>query len=150
VLLQEQEQRETEASLGKTARAAMTCRATIRKQPGGRFALVEILSVCGTAGQHTNCAKRKQTTPQLLQRHEFRRYLHAAVVLRRDRTAVVMLNIRPPLLTRSPARVMVEERQKGGGALDGQQAVATSNGRLISLHCQSAALNPEPFAPRSI
>src|SRR5450759_2830547 len=31
VLLQEQEQRKTEAALGKTACAAMTCRATVRK-----------------------------------------------------------------------------------------------------------------------
>jgi len=98
VLLQEQEERKTEAVLGKTARAAMACRATIRKQPGGRFALIEILSVCHTADEHGNRAKGKQTVPQFLERHRFRRYLHAAVVL--------------PSRTRS--RVMVEERQKGG------------------------------------
>jgi len=33
---------------------------------------------------------------------------------------------------------MVEERQKGGDALGGQQTVATSSGRLISSHCQTA------------
>jgi hypothetical protein len=33
---------------------------------------------------------------------------------------------------------MVEERQKGGDALDGQQTVATSSGKLISSHCQTA------------
>jgi hypothetical protein len=59
VLLQKQEKRETEASLGKTARAAMTCRATICKQLGGRFALIEVLSVCGAAGQRANRAKRE-------------------------------------------------------------------------------------------
>jgi hypothetical protein len=57
VLLQKQEQRETEATLGKAAWAAMACCATISKQPGGRFALIEILSVCRTADQHGNDAK---------------------------------------------------------------------------------------------
>jgi hypothetical protein len=56
VLLQEQEERETKAALGKTACAAMTCRATIRKQLGGRFAGIEILGVCRAADQHQNCA----------------------------------------------------------------------------------------------
>jgi hypothetical protein len=90
VLLQEQEERKTEAALGKTACAAMTCRATIRKQLGGRFALIEILSVCRAADQHRNCAKGEQTAPQFLQQHKFRRYLHAAVVLRRNRAALGM------------------------------------------------------------
>jgi hypothetical protein len=92
VLLQEQEKRKPEATLGKTAGAAMACRATIRKQLGGRFALIEILSVCRAADQHENCAKGEQTAPQLLRRHEFQRYLHAAVVLRRNRTVPVMSN----------------------------------------------------------
>jgi hypothetical protein len=57
VLLQEQVEREAEAALGKTACASMTCRATIRKQPRGRFALIEILGVRRTADQHRNYAK---------------------------------------------------------------------------------------------
>jgi hypothetical protein len=57
VLLQEQEERKTEAALGKTACAVMTSRATVRKQLVGRFALIEILSVCRTANQHGNYAK---------------------------------------------------------------------------------------------
>jgi hypothetical protein len=57
VLSQEQVERKPESALGKTACTAMTCRATIRKQPGGWFALVDILSVCATADQHRNCAK---------------------------------------------------------------------------------------------
>jgi len=51
---------------------------------------------------------------------------------------LVMLNKCRPFLTRTLSRVMVEERQKGGDALDGQQTVVTSNGRLISSHCQTA------------
>jgi hypothetical protein len=77
VLLQEQIERKPEAALGKTACAAMACRATIGKQPGGRFALIDILSLCPTADQHGDCAKGKQTAPQLLQRHDFRHHLHA-------------------------------------------------------------------------
>jgi hypothetical protein len=54
----------------------------------------------------------------------------------------MMLIVRSPRrdaeLTRTLSRVMVEERQKGGDALGGQQTVATSNGRLISSHCQTA------------
>jgi hypothetical protein len=45
---------------------------------------------------------------------------------------------------------MAEERQKGGDALGGEQAVATSNGRLISSHCLTAVRYPEPFAPKTI
>jgi hypothetical protein len=59
VLLQEQEQRKPEAALGKTACAAMTCRATVCKQPGGRFALVDILSVRPAADQYSNGAKHE-------------------------------------------------------------------------------------------
>jgi hypothetical protein len=55
--LQEQVERESEAALGKTAWAAMTCRATIGKQPGGRFALIEILGMCRSADQHSHGAK---------------------------------------------------------------------------------------------
>jgi hypothetical protein len=57
MLLQEQEQRQPEAALGKTACAVMTGRATIRKQPFGRFALIEILGVRRTADQQRNGAK---------------------------------------------------------------------------------------------
>jgi hypothetical protein len=57
VLLQVQEERESEAALGKTKGAAMTCRATISKQPDGRFALIEVLGVCRSADQHSYCAK---------------------------------------------------------------------------------------------
>jgi hypothetical protein len=56
VIFQEQEERQTKAALGKTARAAMTCRATIRKQLGGRFALIEILRVCRAADRCRNGA----------------------------------------------------------------------------------------------
>jgi hypothetical protein len=64
MLFQEQEERETEAAPGKTACAAMTCRATIRKQPRGRFALIEILSVCRSADVHINGSEDEQTAPQ--------------------------------------------------------------------------------------
>ncbi len=37
-----------------------------------------------------------------------------------------------------PKKGYGEERQKGGDALGGQQTVATSSGRLISSHCQTA------------
>ena len=57
VLLQEQEERETEAAFGETSCAAMTCRAIVGKQHGDRFALIEILGVCRAADQHSNCAK---------------------------------------------------------------------------------------------
>jgi hypothetical protein len=42
VLLQEQEERGTEAALGKTSCAAMTSRATVGKQLNDQFALIEI------------------------------------------------------------------------------------------------------------
>jgi hypothetical protein len=35
----------------------MTCCATVGKQPGGRFALIEILGVCRSADQRGHCAK---------------------------------------------------------------------------------------------
>jgi hypothetical protein len=41
----------------------MTCRATIRKQPGARFALIEILGVRRTGDQHRNDAKGRQAAP---------------------------------------------------------------------------------------
>jgi len=63
VLLQEKVERETEATLGKTAWAAMTCHATIGEQPWSRFALVEILGA-GRAAQNCDGAKGKQTTSQ--------------------------------------------------------------------------------------
>jgi|HubBroStandDraft_2_1064218.scaffolds.fasta_scaffold388283_2 hypothetical protein len=54
MLLQEREEREPEAALGKTACAAMTRRTTIRKQPRRRFALIEILSMCRSAYEYKN------------------------------------------------------------------------------------------------
>ncbi len=61
MLLQEQEQRQTEAALGKTAGAAMTCRATVGKQLRRRFTLIDILGVCGSASQHRDRAKTEYT-----------------------------------------------------------------------------------------
>jgi hypothetical protein len=60
MLLQEHEERNTEAALGKTSCAAMTCRTTIRKQPRGRFALIEILSVCHSPDEHISGAQDLQ------------------------------------------------------------------------------------------
>ena len=118
MLLQEQVERKPEAALGETARAAVTCRATIRKQLGGRFALIDILSMCRSADQHGNCAEDEQTAPPLLQRHKFRRYLHAPVALRRNKTALVMSNKRRRSQPIPQSRVMVEQRQKGGNTPD--------------------------------
>ena len=57
-------------------------------------------------------------------------------------TSTLMLIVRSPRrdaeLTRTLSRVMVEERQKGGDALGGQQTVAISNGWLISSPRQTA------------
>jgi hypothetical protein len=72
MLLQEQEERETEAALGKTVCAAMTCRATIRKQPRRRFALIEILSVCRGSDEQINDAEERQIPPQFWLRHYLR------------------------------------------------------------------------------
>src|SRR5260221_9492740 len=80
----------------------MTCRAPVREQPGGRFALIDILSVCPAADQHGKCAKDEQTAPPFLQRHKFRRTLHAAVALRRNRTALVMSTKRRRSQPRTP------------------------------------------------
>jgi hypothetical protein len=70
MLLQEHEEREPEAAPGKTARAAMTCRTTIRKQPRGRFALIEILGLCRSADEHKHGSEDKRTAPQFWMRHE--------------------------------------------------------------------------------
>ena len=64
MLLQEQEEREPEAALGKTACGAMTCRTTIRKQARGRFALIEILSICRSADEYQNGSENERTAPQ--------------------------------------------------------------------------------------
>jgi hypothetical protein len=64
MLLQEQEEREPEAALGKTACGAMTCRTTIRKQARGRFALIEILSICRSADECQNGSEDERTAPQ--------------------------------------------------------------------------------------
>src|SRR5260370_41434800 len=97
----------------------MTGRATIRKQLGARFALIEILSLRRTGDQHRNHASREQTAPQSLARHKCRCYMHAAVVLRRNRVALVMSSKCRDSLPVPPGRVMVEERQKGGDARGG-------------------------------
>jgi hypothetical protein len=70
MLLQEQEEREPEAALGKTACAAMACRTTIRKQPRGRFALIEILSMCRGTDEDNNGSEDERTAPQFWLRHE--------------------------------------------------------------------------------
>jgi hypothetical protein len=72
MFFQEREQRGAEAALGKAAWAAMARRATVRKQPWCRFALIEILGLCGGADQHNHGAKDKPTSPQLSLRHELR------------------------------------------------------------------------------
>jgi hypothetical protein len=69
MLFQEQEECGTEAALGETACAAMACRATIRKQPHCRFALIEILSLCRTADERIDCTKDEPTAPQFRLRH---------------------------------------------------------------------------------
>lgn len=109
VLLQEQEQRQTEAALGKSAGAVMTSHATIRKQFGGRFSLIEILGMRCSAAQHGNGDEHKQPVPQLLRRDKPRGYLHAPVVLR-TRAALIKRRL---FLTRS--RIRIEQRQKRGG-----------------------------------
>jgi hypothetical protein len=64
VLLQEQVERETEATLRKTAWAAMTCRATVGEQPWSRFPRVEVFGVDGDAAQGGDEAKGKYTQSQ--------------------------------------------------------------------------------------
>ena len=70
MLLQEHEEREPEAALGKTACAAMTCHATIRKQLRSRFALIEILSMCRSADEHNNGSEDERIAPQFWLRHK--------------------------------------------------------------------------------
>jgi hypothetical protein len=72
MVLQEQEEGGTEAAPGKTACAAMACRATIRKQPRCRFALIDILSVRRSAAKRINGSEDEQTAPQFWLRHELR------------------------------------------------------------------------------
>ena len=77
VFLQEREQRGAAAAFGKAAGAAMARRATVRKQPRCRFALIEILGPCPghveeSADQRNHRAKDKPTPPQLSLRHELR------------------------------------------------------------------------------
>ena len=72
MVLQEQEEGGTEAAPSKTACAAMTCRATIRKQPRGRFALINILSLCRSADERINGSEDEQTAPQFWLQHELR------------------------------------------------------------------------------
>jgi hypothetical protein len=64
VLLQKQEEGETEAASGKTTSAAMTRRATISKQPRGRFTFIEILSMRRSSDEQIDDAKDQQTAPQ--------------------------------------------------------------------------------------
>jgi hypothetical protein len=70
MLPQELEELGTRAPPGETGRAAMTRRATIRKQMRRRFALIEILGMGRRTGQHINGAEDKQTAPQLWLSHE--------------------------------------------------------------------------------
>jgi hypothetical protein len=70
MLLQELEELGTRPPPGKTRRAAMTRRATIRKQMRRRFALIEILGMYRRTGQRINGAEGKQTASQLWLRHE--------------------------------------------------------------------------------
>lgn len=70
MLPQEQVERETEAAPGETACAAMTCRATVREQPRGRFALIKILGVCRSAAEQINGSEGEQKAPQFSLRHE--------------------------------------------------------------------------------
>jgi hypothetical protein len=62
VLLQEPEEREIKTAFGKSACAVMTPGATAREQLGGRFTLIEILSM-SRADQHNNCNRTEQTAP---------------------------------------------------------------------------------------
>ena len=71
MLLQELEERGTGAPFGETRRAAVTSRATIRKQPRRRFALIEILGMCRRTSQRVNSAENEQTAPQPWLRQEF-------------------------------------------------------------------------------
>jgi hypothetical protein len=59
MILQERVERETQAAFGEPAGAAMTSRATIRKQLGCRFTLIEILSLGRSAGQSIDYAESK-------------------------------------------------------------------------------------------
>jgi hypothetical protein len=72
VFLQILEQLGTATAFAETVWAAMACRATIRKQLRRRFALIEILGVCRSAGERIEGAESKQTTPQCRLRHEHR------------------------------------------------------------------------------
>src|SRR5260370_12557207 len=100
--------------------------------------------MCPTADQHGNCAEDEQTAPPFLQRHTSRRTLHAAVALRRNRTALVMSNKRGVPNPVPQSRVMVEQRQKGGDALGSPLWPARANSGGIS---RSSALSG--FAPDS-
>jgi len=70
MFLQKQEKREVEAALGESARAAMTRRATIRKQLRCRFALIEILGVCSGAHDQKNGTEDGHPAPQLRLRYD--------------------------------------------------------------------------------
>ena len=72
VLLQILEQLGTATAFAKTVWAAMACRATIRKQLRRRFALIEILGMCRSAGERIEGAEGKQTMPQCWLRLERR------------------------------------------------------------------------------
>ena len=85
MVLQKQKQGGTEAAPGQTAGAAMTGRATIRKQTHCRFALINILTVCRSAEKRINSSEDEQTAAQFfLSRHELRWSSHVAVVLHRQ------------------------------------------------------------------
>ena len=94
MLLQEQIKGDPEAALGKTAGAAMTTRAIVRKHPGCRFAFVDILRMDGFAGQPGNGAQGENEREHMPPRSPARRDLghyRDPVILRHDRADPVML-----------------------------------------------------------
>jgi len=93
VLLQEQEQCEAEAALGKTSGAVVAFRATVFEQSCGRLALIEILRLRHVTGQHGNGAERKQTAPHALQRDKLKSQIHAPVAPRSSAARNVSANV---------------------------------------------------------
>jgi hypothetical protein len=66
MLLQERIKREPEPAFGETARAAMTARTIVRKHPGHRFAVVEILGVnlpAGERGKYGESETERESMP---------------------------------------------------------------------------------------
>jgi len=90
----------------------MTCCASVRKQLGWRFGLIEILRVCRTADQHGNRANRDHAVPRLLPRHKFRCYAcHSRPSPQQDRPRDVE---QVPAFPNPYAKLpILGERQKG-------------------------------------